>query len=158
MKLKTRKTALERFWEKVNRAGPTSLDRPDLGACWIWTAFTHDGYGRFWFEGRNWPAHRWLYESMHGPIADGYEPDHLCRNRACINPQHIEVVTQAENVRRGGVQRRGHAYGNALVQTQKTHCPKNHAYDEANTRMYRGKRNCRACAREGYHARKAASR
>lgn len=154
MTLKTRKDALERFWEKVNKSGSLPTEKPELGACWVWTRFTNDGYGRFWFEGRNWQAHRWLYEHLNGPLPEGFEPDHLCRNRACVNPSHIEVITQAENVRRGGVYRRGHAYGNAAIQAEKTHCFKGHPFDEANTRIYQGKRHCRACARERWHARK----
>lgn len=155
MTLKTRKSDMRRFFEKVNQSGPTPTDRPELGPCWVWTCFVHDGYGRFWFEGRQWPAHRWLFEQLRGVIPAGYEPDHLCRNRACVNPDHIEVVTQAEDVRRGGVFRRGHAYGNAAIQAARTHCPRNHPYDEANTRIYAGRRHCRACGREGYHRRKA---
>lgn len=158
MTLKTRKDVLDRFWSKVNTNGPLPDEKPELGPCMVWTrALTTDGYGRFWFEGYTRPAHRWLYEQENEPVPDGYEPDHRCRRRNCVNLLHIEIVTQAENVRRGGIYRQGHAYGNAVINVAKTHCPKNHPYDEANTRMYRGRRNCRACAREGWHSRKKAA-
>lgn len=158
MTLKTRKDALDRFRSKVNTGGPLPDEKPELGPCHVWTkAISTDGYGRFWFEGRNHPAHRWLYEHTKEAIPKGYEPDHLCRRRHCVNLAHIEIITQAENVKRGGVYRRGRTLGNAAVQAAKTHCPKNHPYDDANTRHYAGRRHCRACAREGWHARKAAA-
>lgn len=88
--------------------------------------------------------HRWLYEQVSGePIAEGYEPDHLCRVRNCVNPAHLEPVTRRENVFRG--------IGNPTVENAgKTHCPQGHPYDEANTyhRAYDHSRQCRACNRE----------
>lgn len=91
-----------RFESKVNRDGPVSAA---LGSrCWVWTPpLRPDGYGQFWVasKGRAIVAHRWSYEHHVGPIPEGLTLDHLCRNRSCVNPTHLEPVTRGENVRRG---------------------------------------------------------
>lgn len=114
--------------------------------CWIWTGGKGSGgYGKAWLEGRTIGAHRAMYLTIKGPIADGLTLDHLCRNRLCVNPDHLEPVTIGENTRRGdapGVAGRHNSV--------KTNCPAGHPYDEANTYVYKGKRNCRACGREKY--------
>lgn len=90
------RTAIERFADMV-RIVP-------CGGCWEWTGATGRGYGRFRVGGRNGgrqvPAHRWLYEQMVCPVPDDLELDHLCRNRNCVNPAHLEPVTGSENLRR----------------------------------------------------------
>lgn len=108
----------------------------DDNGCWVWTGpLTPNGYGstvRAW--GRGWLAHRLAYTVMVGPIPDEFQVDHLCRNRPCISPFHLEAVTQAENLRRQG----------AAV----THCPRGHEYTAANTYRAPGSptlRRCRAC-------------
>ncbi len=70
--------------------------------CWLWTGVrTTEGYGQVWRDGRMRMAHREVYELLRGPIDHGLVLDHLCRTPACVNPDHVEPVTQAENVQRG---------------------------------------------------------
>lgn len=108
------------------------MQRVDSGDdCWMWTSFIdRDGYGRT----GDGMAHREAYTLFRGPIPDGMEIDHLCRVRACVNPDHLEVVTHAENVRRGAAAR--------------DTCKQGHPYTESTTRYYRGARVCRVCVRE----------
>lgn len=120
----------ELFEAKVDRNGPTPKHRPDLGPCWLWTGLLGDsGYGVF----RRMRAHRWVYEQENGPVPPGLELDHFaCDRRDCVRPTHVRPVTHLENMRRGA-----HAL--------KTHCPQGHPYDEANTFLYAGRRNCKTC-------------
>lgn len=72
-----------------------------VGECWIWTKRIVDGYGGIWDSGRDRLAHIVSYEHFVGPVPEGKELDHLCRRRACINPEHLEPVSHKENVLRG---------------------------------------------------------
>jgi len=81
-----------RFWAKV-RVLPNG--------CWEWMGACRGGYGRFHVGNRNALAHRVAYEALVGPMPDGLQPDHLCRNRPCVNTAHLEPVTNAVNCRRG---------------------------------------------------------
>jgi hypothetical protein len=106
-----------------------------VSECVKWAgALNSSGYGVTRRAGRLVLAHRAAYEEQHGPIPDGLELDHLCRVRSCVNPEHLEPVTHAENMRRSA----------RLI----THCPHGHFYDEANTSYNGTARRCRTCKNE----------
>lgn len=117
---------MERFWNKVDKSGD----------CWEWQATkTRSGYGHFRVGNKLVSAHRFAYELEIGKIPDGLVIDHLCRNRSCVNPKHLEPVTSKINSLRG-----------INHNTAKTHCPNGHEYNETNTRITpNGKRKCRIC-------------
>lgn len=118
----------ERFWEKVDRIGEDQ--------CWLWKASQYkSGYGQF----ANEPAHRIAYKLASGPIGEGLEIDHLCRNKLCVNPAHLEAVPPRVNNLRGN--------SFAAVNARRTHCPSGHVLDLFNTYFYRGHRACRECRR-----------
>ena len=122
----------ERFWAKVNKDG-------DNG-CWVWTAATSDtGYGTFNAGGGKFMgAHRFAYLELVGAIPAGLVLDHLCRNRSCVNPEHLEAVTQRTNMLRGV------APAAQVIATQK--CKRGHDFSDAYVAS-RGSRRCRTCER-----------
>lgn len=124
-------TAAERFYDSISE---------DDG-CWNWGGTVmKNGYGYLHVSGKNVRAHRWSYEHHVGPIPDGLVIDHLCRNKLCVNPEHLEPVTPGENVRRG------------LRGILRTHCAQGHEMTEENTYMASKvggytQRVCRTCQR-----------
>jgi len=107
-----------------------------MSGCWLWMENVDtSGYAQFSIKGKNRGAHRLSYERHRGEIPAGLQIDHLCRVRSCVNPDHMEMVTQQENMRRG------------IPRCAKiTHCPKGHAYDAQNTWIDKtGRRHCREC-------------
>lgn len=125
----------ERFWSRVTITAT---------GCWIWTgAHLASGYGSFRWQGRSRVTHRVAWTALVADIAPGLQVDHLCRNRSCCNPAHLEPVTQAENLRRG------HGFGG--INAQKDACPQGHPYDEHNTYTRPSApttRECRTCRRQ----------
>lgn len=122
-----------RFWDKV---------QPQASGCWQWTGSRRggSGYGDIGFgHTRSELAHRLAYSIMVAPIPAGMQIDHLCRNRQCVNPSHLEVVTPRVNSLRG--------QGFAAMNARKTHCVRGHPLIGANTLLYRGWRYCRLCRR-----------
>lgn len=111
-----------RFWSKVEMSEPQE--------CWEWTAYRNDkGYGTFGMGRVTKKAHRVAYELVRGPIPEGLELDHLCRNRGCVNPFHLEAVTSRVNTLRGSVPR--------------THCSKGHERSPENLNGS----HCKICQR-----------
>lgn len=122
-------TATTRFWAKV--------DVRDAASCWLWRgAMSNSGYGHFaLMKRRHCTAHRAALMLTGHEIPDGMVVDHLCRNRQCVNPAHLEPVPQSVNVRRG-----------KRWAEPVTHCKRGHEFTDSNTYVNpRGVRRCRAC-------------
>lgn len=139
-----------RFWRKVDQsAGPAG--------CWLWTGAvnsrTSRGYGVAWAGDRIQLAHRVAYELVIGPIPDDADIDHLCRNRLCVNPAHLEPVTHRENVLRGE--------GPSAREARKTHCKNGHEFTPENTYAWPARpwqRQCRRCVRDRQRRARAQAR
>jgi hypothetical protein len=140
------------FWSKVNKNGPmpergSIADLRGLGRCWQWTGLLNDeGYGHIYLPGfGDVRSHRFAYMQLIGDIPDPLVPDHLCRNRACANVGHLEIVTVAEN------NLRGLKSGPPL----KTHCIYGHEFTPENTYVVPTTkyRQCVACRKRRDDAR-----
>jgi hypothetical protein len=109
--------------------------------CWVWTGtIANNGYGKVTVDYKTLPAHRYFYEQLKCEIPYGLHIDHLCRNRRCVNPDHLEPVTCRENSRRGN--------GVAGTNARKTHCKNGHEFTEENTYTPPKRpnvRNCKQC-------------
>lgn len=122
---------LERFFNKVDASGD----------CWEWVGATsNQGYGHFRGQGERY-AHRVVWTELVGPIPPGFTIDHLCRNRGCVNPDHLEPISALENVRRG--------FAPSMRNARKTHCKRGHQFTPDNTRYEGdGSRHCRTCEQQ----------
>lgn len=118
------------FWEHVDKSGE----------CWIWTGSKHSaGYGSTSVNAKRVYAHRYAYEVLVGPIPEGLVIDHLCRNRLCVRPDHLEPVTLAENTRRGAT-----PFGPLHATCKRGH----DVLNEENIYVAQGGKHCRQCARD----------
>jgi hypothetical protein len=136
-------TEVERFWAKVDKSQ----------GCWVWRGgLTGNGYGTFSIRRhKTVAAHVYSYVATVGAVPTGCELDHLCRNRACVNPEHLDPVTHRVNVLRGTAP--------PAVNAAKTHCVRGHEFTPENTRMKGRRRLCLTCKRADerrrWHAKKA---
>jgi hypothetical protein len=134
--LPPRPTTEDDLWAKAARNVPE-------GDCWEWLGVINaSGYGTFKRSGSRYMAHRWTYEQLVGPIPEGLTIDHLCRNRSCVNPVHMEPVTRGENTIRGGG-----TYVAAAIKRAQTNCKHGHEYTTENTYIdpKTDRRSCRTC-------------
>jgi len=109
--------------------------------CWLWLGPCHrTGYGQYYFKGHRLAAHRIAYELENGPIPLGLQLDHLCRVRACVRPDHLEPVTQRDNIIRG--------VSFSAIKSRQTHCEHGHSFSPENTYFIPSRptsRRCRSC-------------
>ncbi|MGW6658833.1 HNH endonuclease signature motif containing protein [Rhodococcus sp. NPDC055024] len=131
-----------------------ALAKQGEGGCLVWTGeITNRGYGRIVIKRQKVLAHRWSYETFVGEIPDGYVVDHKCNRPSCVNPAHLQAVTQQHNVIRSETDL-------AAINARKTECLNGHPFDAANTYVNpkSGSRKCRACARarQGTYTRRRA--
>ena len=133
------------FWSRIRPAQMAAGFTP----CWLWNTATVGTYGRIWLTSHTTGAHRFAYTQFRGPIPEGYQADHLCNQRSCVNPWHLEAVTPQMNTLRNT--------GPSAANATKTHCMWGHPLDEANTYITKkGQRHCRKCGlrRQEDHAKR----
>ena len=136
-----RPSRAEWFWTRVDKSGPNG--------CWVWlgTKDGSKGYGRL----RGTSSHRYAYEALRGPVPDGLQLDHLCRNRICCNPDHLEPVTARENWIRG--------FAPSAIAIKQGACLRGHPRNAENTYVRPDGNNvCRVCVRLNYAKRQAAKK
>jgi len=125
----------QRFW--------FYLGKHPKNECWPWTRAKCNGYGMMWSKskGKSVRVHRFAYEEIVGVIPPGLTIDHVCRNRSCCNPEHLEPVSNKENTLRGE--------GVTAINARKTHCIHGHSLDEDNVFITsKNYRYCRTCGRD----------
>jgi len=128
---------VDRFWAKVDKSGD----------CWLWIGATNKGgYGSLTINRKTYGAHRIAIQLAGIEIPPGLHVDHKCRNRLCVNPDHLRLVTPRQNVLENSM-------GLAALNAAKTHCPKEHPYTPENVYLYRGRRYCRKCSSDRLHKR-----
>jgi len=124
-----------RFWPKVKKSTN----------CWLWNASTNiDDYGVFSIRRKTYPAHRISYFLRYPDFDQSLELDHLCHNRSCVNPDHLDPVTHPENLNRGICSNR-----------EKTACPRGHPYDMVDSNGRRWCINCVKITQKNYRKRKS---
>ncbi len=109
----------------------------DSNGCWIWTGAKARGYGQISIDGKRVRVHRLTYEETYGAIEPSLVIDHLCRVRSCVNPEHLDTVSNRTNILRG--------VGPTARNAQKTHCKFGHPFDLENTYWSVKGRECRIC-------------
>lgn len=128
-----------RFWAKVKKSR----------ACWLWTGGISKGYGLTTWQGRTISAHRLAYAALVGRIPPGKELDHICRNRACVRPEHLRIASHYDNVMAGA--------NFTAANARKFRCPKGHAYTIVKNGN-RTQRKCQTCKDEALAAKRRLAR
>ena len=119
--------------------------KKNKNGCWEYSTFQDNGYCRIQYKGRMLKVHRVSYQVFNGEIPEGFTIDHICRVRSCINPDHLEAITQKENVLRG--------IGPTAINARKTHCIRGHKLEGENLFFDKG-RQCVECRKIRYYKRK----